>query len=268
MTAGLSNAAVPSLLVDTLCGMARSSGAAPARSLPVTDRGRRMRAAIIDSAATLMHKQGVTATSLDDVLAAAGCGKSQMYYYFGDKADLVRAVIDRQIELILTAQKDTLDHVDSWDGLDAWAEHILNVHSRRGGPFACPLGTMAAELKNSKAFRPALDAAFRRWEAPLAKGLQTMKDRGELTDDADPARLAAMLIASLQGGMLLARVRKDVTILRDSLCGAISELHHWRAHPAGRRAASRGNRAPRRRAGAPLPSPRPRGGRVNQSARH
>ncbi len=207
--------------------MAQASGIASARSAPVTERGRVMRAAIIDSAARLMTEQGVAATSLDEVLASAGCGKGQMYHYFDGKSDLVRAVIGRQIERILEAQQDTLDHVDSWDGLDAWAEHILRMHARRGGPFACPLGTMAAELKNSKAFRPALDAAFRRWEAPLREGLQAMKDRGELVDDADPARLAAMVIAALQGGMLLARVRRDVTVLRDSLHGALSELRRW-----------------------------------------
>lgn len=32
---------------------------------------------------------------------------------------------------------------------------------------SCPLGTMAAELKNDEAFRPLLDAAFRRWERPI-----------------------------------------------------------------------------------------------------
>jgi AcrR family transcriptional regulator len=207
--------------------MAHASGTASSRSAPVTERGRVMRAAIIDSAARLMTEQGVAATSLDEVLASAGCGKGQMYHYFDGKSDLVRAVIGRQIERILEAQQDALDHVNSWDGLDAWAEHILRMHSRRGGPFACPLGTMAAELKNSKAFRPALDAAFGRWEAPLRDGLQDMKDRGELIDEADPARLASMVIAALQGGMLLARVRRDVTVLRDSLDGALSELRRW-----------------------------------------
>jgi len=58
---------------------------------------------------------------------------------------------------------------------------------------------MAAELKNDEASRPSLDAAFARWEAPLVRGLQAMKDRGE----AKPARLAAMVMAAMQGGMLV-----------------------------------------------------------------
>jgi TetR/AcrR family transcriptional repressor of nem operon len=195
------------------------------RPLPLTQRGRRARGAIIDAAATLMYQRGVSATSLDDVLAAAGSGKSQLYHYFADKADLVAAVIERQLEIVLAAQP-ALDHVDSWAGIDAWAAEILQTHAAPGGPFACPLGTMASELKNDETFRPRLDAAFRRWEAPLARGLQAMKDRGELAEDADPARLAAALIAALQGGMLLARVRGDIAPLQDALGNAVAQLHH------------------------------------------
>jgi TetR/AcrR family transcriptional repressor of nem operon len=198
-----------------------------ARPLPATSRGRRMRALIIDAAATLMYQRGVGATSLDDVLAAAGSGKSQLYHYFVDKADLVRAVVERQSQIVL-AQQPLINSVDSWAGLDAWVDEILRAHSAPGGPFACPLGTMAAELKNDEAFRPSLDAAFRRWEAPLARGLRSMRDRGELADTADPTRLASAVIAALQGGMLLARIYGDIAPLRDTLRAAVAHLREWR----------------------------------------
>lgn len=213
--------------------MSASTPAESGRALPVTERGRRARASIIDAAATLMYQKGVSVTSLDDVLAAAGSGKSQLYHYFDGKADLVAAVIERQLELVL-ARQPTLTHIESWEGIDAWVSEILRAHSAPGGPFACPLGTMAAELKNDPAFRPLLDDAFRRWEAPLARGLQTIQDRGELVADADPSRLASILIAALQGGMLLARVRGDIGPLRDTLEGAVGQLRQWQATSSGR----------------------------------
>ena len=185
-----------------------------------------------------MYQNGVSTTSLDDVLAAAGSGKSQLYHYFDSKAELVAAVIERQLELVL-ARQPGLTHIESWEGIDAWVSEILATHSAPGGPFACPLGTMAAELKNDETFRPLLDAAFRRWEAPLARGLQTIQDRGELVADADPGRLASTVIAALQGGMLLARVRGDIAPLRDTLEGAVAQLRHWRAAPSGRRRTTR-----------------------------
>lgn len=221
--------------------------AAAERPLPVTERGRRTRALIIDAAATLMYQRGVSTTSLDDVLAAAGCGKSQLYHYFDSKADLIAAVIERQLQLVL-AEQPSLQHIESWDGIETWAAEILDAHTAPGGPFACPLGTMAAELKNDEAFRPLLDAAFQQWEAPLARGLQWMQERGELAAEADPARLATMVIAALQGGMLLARVRGDIIPLRDAVDGAVAELHRWESK------ASR----PRQRVLASARKPRPR----------
>src|SRR5271168_2725378 len=121
------------------------------RALPVTERGRRARASIIDAAATLMYQKGVSMTSLDDVLAAAGSGKSQLYHYFDGKADLVAAVIERQLEMVLASQPG-LTHIESWEGIENWVADILGAHSAPGGPFSCPLGTMAAELKNDETF--------------------------------------------------------------------------------------------------------------------
>ena len=54
-----------------------ATGESPRPSL--SPRGLRSRAAIVDAAATMMRHSGVASTSLDDVLAAAGCGKSQAY---------------------------------------------------------------------------------------------------------------------------------------------------------------------------------------------
>lgn len=192
-------------------------------SRPATERGRRSRAAIVDAAATMMYERGVGATSLDDVLAAAGCGKSQLYHYFADKSDLVRAVIDRQLELILEAQP-AIARVDSWAGLRRWADQIVEMHRVPGGPFACPLGSMAAELKNDDSYAPSLDAAFGRWEGLLAVGLHKMRERGQLRRSADPALLAKSLIAALQGGMLLARIHGNADVLQNAVDNALAAL--------------------------------------------
>jgi TetR/AcrR family transcriptional regulator, transcriptional repressor for nem operon len=211
--------------------------------LPVTQRGRQTRAAIVEAAATLMYTNGVHATSLDDILAASGTGKSQLYHYFSDKADLVRAVIDRQLDLVLASQP-ALNRVDSWEGIDRWVTEILDAHSLPGGPFACPLGTVAAELKNDDTYRPHLKAAFSEWEGRLARGLAAMQARGDIAAEADPQQLATSAIAALQGGMLLARIHGDANVLRETMNGAVAVLQ---------------SNAPARRGARSRPAGRPRG---------
>ncbi|GJF09976.1 putative transcriptional regulator, TetR family protein [Mycolicibacterium cyprinidarum] len=194
--------------------------------MPATERGRRARADIVTAAATLMYQRGVRSTSLDEVLAAAGCGKSQLYHYFDGKTDLVAAVIERQLEFVLAAQP-ALIHIESWATFDEWLAAILRMHGQPGGPFACPLGTLAAELKNDESFRPHLEAAFGRWMTLLAAGLHRMRDRGDLVAEADPQRLASNIIAALQGGMVVGRVRADITPMRDAVEAAQVQLRRW-----------------------------------------
>lgn len=192
----------------------------------------------MDAAALLIYQRGVRATSLDDVLAAAGCGKSQLYHYFDGKADLVEAVIDRQLEFVLATQP-ALTLIDSWATFDAWSAAIVAMHELPGGPFACPLGMLAAELKNDEVFRVRLDAAFGRWVAVLAEGLQKMRTHGDLVAEADPERLATNIIAALQGGMLLGRVRADVTPMRDAVGAAQAQVRRWSPSVADQRSPTR-----------------------------
>lgn len=115
-----------------LFGMVGKSSPTSATKLPATAHGRRTRAAIVDAAAQMMYQKGVAATSLDDILAASSTGKSQLYHYFKDRSDLVKAVVERQTELVLAAQP-TLSQIDSMEGIERWAQAILANHEVPGG---------------------------------------------------------------------------------------------------------------------------------------
>ncbi|MED7827363.1 TetR/AcrR family transcriptional regulator [Streptomyces chiangmaiensis] len=54
-------------------------------------RGAMTRSRIVEAAAELFHVDGVHAVTLDDVRAASGTSKSQLYHHFADKDELVRA---------------------------------------------------------------------------------------------------------------------------------------------------------------------------------
>ncbi len=62
---------------------------------PLTRDPRRSRAAILDAAERLFADLGYDATSLNAVGAAAGVSRGTPGYFFGSKADLYQAVLDR-----------------------------------------------------------------------------------------------------------------------------------------------------------------------------
>ena len=194
----------------------------------MTDRGKRTRLKILATAAAMIHDQGVQATSIDQLLAASGTGKSQFYHYFANKDDLIREVLGYQFNQLVREQGALLQRLDAWDGIEAWFEYIVGWQRRRRLMGGCPIGSLAAEMADSDdELRKALVGAFDSWESFLKRGLEVMKRRGELAPDADPAALAEATLAAIQGGILLAKTKKHLQPLRNALAGARTYLHSY-----------------------------------------
>lgn len=195
------------------------------RARGLTAKGAATRSRIVDAAADLVFERGVAGTSLDQVLAASGTGRSQLYHYFADKDALIRAVISRQTERVLAAQDPYLRHLDSLDGLRRWCEAVVAVQRVRQGVGGCPVGSLASELSDaSEPARVQLEHSFGRWEAYLCDGLHAMRERGELVADSDPAELAGAVLAALQGGLLLSQATRSTRHLELGLAMALSHV--------------------------------------------
>lgn len=197
----------------------------PRTKAPVTEKGRATRERILQAAADLVAEKGAAGMSLDDVSARTGASRSQLYHYFEDRDDLVRAVIDVATESVIGVQGELLDHLDSWAGIDRWLDSLVQLQVERQARGGCPIGSLAGQLAEQDAdARAAIAAGLARWEGHLRDGLTRMKDRGKLRRDADPSALAVATMASIQGGLLLTQVRRDPDQLRIALDAARANL--------------------------------------------
>jgi AcrR family transcriptional regulator len=168
----------------------------------LTPKGERTRARIVEEAAALIHERGVAGTSLEDVKAAAEVSGSQMYHYFPDKNDLVQAVIDYQADAIVNRNRQALG-----SGFEAWRKMVISAAKRTKAKGGCQLGSLVGQLAESDPEARALIAAgFDQWAAAIGDGLRSFDVDGKLPSDIDPDDLATTLLATLQGGLLLAQV--------------------------------------------------------------
>lgn len=196
---------------------------------PTTERGRRTRERIIEAAAALVAQQGAEGTGVDQVIASAGVSKSQLYHYFSDKDDLVRAVIAHRYVELVEAQEPMLAELDTWTAIGRWLDLFVD-RSQATGHHGCPMGTLADELADrDETARVELAECFADWERHLVDGLTSMQDQGRLVATADPRALATATFASLQGGLLLAKVQKSSAPLRIALDAALTHLRSFRA---------------------------------------
>lgn len=178
-----------------------------------------------------MYERGVNATSVEDVLAASGTGKSQFYHYLSSREELVADVLSHQLDQILEEQSTF--PLDTWTGIEAWFDAMLDRHESERGFHGCPLGSLVSEvLDQSECLRSRASDAFARWEASLADGLRTMRDEGRLREDADPAVLAEVVIAIVQGGYLLSSTRRQARPMRNALAAGLAHLTSYAPSPA------------------------------------
>jgi TetR/AcrR family transcriptional repressor of nem operon len=200
---------------------------------PLTRKGRATRDRIVATAAEMFQRRGVRGTSVEHVLAATGTGTGQFYRYFPSKADLVSAVIAYHFDRYLGSQSDRLLELVSLEELARYLRELTDRYAQRGLVGGCPLGSLAAELADQdERLRGELAEVFARWQASLEAGLSSLRDAGALRPDADPGRLAAMTVAAIQGGYLLATVSKDVAAMEATLDGALAHIRGFAAAPA------------------------------------
>ncbi|HWG13620.1 MAG TPA: TetR family transcriptional regulator [Streptosporangiaceae bacterium] len=182
----------------------------------LTPKGERTRARIVAAAARLVHEGGVAETTIEDVKAAAGVSSSQLYHYFADKDELVQAVIDHQADAIVGNTERA--GLGTPEGLRAWRELVVAQAARSSGQGGCPLGSLGGQLAETDArARGQIADGFDRWSDGLRAGLRELDAAGRLRPGLDPDALAVTLLASLQGGLLLAQVQRDPRALATAL---------------------------------------------------
>lgn len=191
--------------------------------LPTTDRGRLSRERIVASAAAVVAEKGALGASLDEVGARATASRSQIYHYFDDKSDLLRAVAVATSDAVLDGQRVLFAELGTWDGLVRWTDALVSLQVERGAAGGCPIANLLGQLgERDDDIRVVLSAGFDRWEDHIRDGLAAMVAGGELRPESDVAWLAASTLASLQGGLVLSQARRDPQALRRALDGALA----------------------------------------------
>jgi AcrR family transcriptional regulator len=213
----------PIIRAGSLAFVTRSESAEEESRL--TRRGAATRRRIIGAAAELMYVRGVSSTTLDQVRAASGTSKSQLYNNFADKEQLVRAVALFRAEEIMEREHAALQRLRSFNGLVRWSDALVQRNALQKGAYGCPLGSIAGEISDQdEVARMALAETFDEWEKLIEAGLRRMQDARTLAADADPRKLAIGLMAALQGGYLLAQAAHDVTPMEIALEMALDHV--------------------------------------------
>jgi TetR/AcrR family transcriptional repressor of nem operon len=191
---------------------------------------------IIEAASGLINLRGFNNTSVDDLLQASGVKKGSFYYHFKSKEDLGYAIIENHLRRFsdhvlgraFSNQKNALIQLD--DFLDI----ILELHRQRNCSGGCLMGNMAMEMSDiHEGFRKKFQEVFEDWRIRVAGVLHKAKLSGELSDQVEPTRVAQFLIAGVEGGILLSKVKKDIRVLENCFKELKRHIQMYVSHDLG-----------------------------------
>jgi AcrR family transcriptional regulator len=219
----------------------------------LTAKGRATRDRIVQVAAELILSHGLSGLNMDGLRKAASVSGSQLAHYFADKGVLIRAVVARQIDVVLDFHRQSkLRQLDTFDDFERWIDLNMRYLRRIGYSGTPTYHGLAGQLgKSDAATRDTLASGYQQWIELLENAIQRMKHHGVLVAQAEPRKLALVIVSAHQGGATLAFTYRAEWPHADAVRFAVNYLRLFAADPAERAA-----RPPRR----------PRGRRVKPAA--
>jgi len=180
---------------------------------------------ILDIAERLIQTQGYCAFSYQDIADALGIRKASIHYHFASKTALGKAVVDRYVERFGTAlaamEQDRSKTAMAM--LDFYAEPYLQFSKTPDR--VCLCGALAGEMMAlPQEIRESVDRFFRSHLVWLAGIFERGTARGEFTLAVPASKMARLVLAALQGALLVKRTTGDASQLKDVVTALKAQL--------------------------------------------
>jgi AcrR family transcriptional regulator len=167
---------------------------------------------MVVSAALLIRERGAHATAISDVLEHSGAPRGSAYHYFpGGRTQLLCEAVDYagdHVGAIIAEAEGGLELLDTL--IDKYRRQLLDSDFRAGCPIVA-VSVEAGEQQDRERMAPVIEraaAVFDRWTELIAQRF--------VADGISPDRareLAVLATSAIEGAIVLARVRRDLTPL-------------------------------------------------------
>lgn len=171
---------------------------------------------IIQAAIPLFNQKGYAGTTLSDIMSATGLHKGSIYACFDDKQAIAvaafrRAVAELEARMETAIQAAGEGAADQLRGMLSVYETL--VDDPAGG---CPILNAAIDSDDAHPFLKAeVQMAMARWQGRI----QAILEAGDL-----PSDLAGVIIASVEGGLMLSKLMDDKRYIQQMIAHVMSQV--------------------------------------------
>ena len=167
------------------------------------------RSRMIHAAAELFCQRGYHATTFSDVVRESGAPRGSTYFHFpGGKAELGVEAVRRTAEHTARRLAATASSLDAVRLLVTALGNVLRASDFHAG--CAVAGVVLDTTPDEEALLRQTAAAFASWRSALAEAF-----RREGATPAQARRLAVLVVAAIEGALMLARADRDIQPLTD-----------------------------------------------------
>src|SRR5712691_8712976 len=172
-------------------------------------KGEQTRQKIIRKAAPIFNQKGYDGAALSDLMRATGLEKGGIYRHFESTQELAGEAFDHAWKIAMDALFEGTQEIPNT--VDRLKQIVRNFRDRiaRVVPGGCPvLNTAVDSDDGNPQLRAKARQALSSWLDRLQAIAEEGKRRGEVGPDVDSAKLAMLVVSSLEGSVMIRPLQK------------------------------------------------------------
>ncbi len=170
-------------------------------------KGQETRNHILKESRKLFTLQGFGNTSINEIIAATGVKKGNLYYHFPSKEELGLAVLTDTRDEFFTILESSFTGDTPVAKIINSCNFIMAMMQQTNFVGGCLFGNTALEMTDSNpGFGTIIQEVFSHWIVRIEEELRLAAQSGMLQNQLPPHTLATAIVATLEGGIMLSRV--------------------------------------------------------------
>jgi AcrR family transcriptional regulator len=179
-------------------------------------KGEQTRERILARTAQLFNLQGYSGSSLADIMRETGLEKGGIYNHFSSKEqlaveafDYATGLVQQRVRQVLAGKRNAMERLQA---IITVFQAMIEDPPVVGG---CPILNMAIEADDAnEVLRDRARAAMDNWRNTIQRIVSKGIERQEIRLEIDADEVASILIATLEGAIMLSNLYKDPVHIR------------------------------------------------------
>ncbi len=179
-------------------------------------KGELTRERILAQAAPIFNQRGFAGCSMQDLMDATGLEKGGIYRHFQSKEELAAEAFKYALSKAVKTRTEDLEHIaGTMPKLRYIVTRFVEAPSNIAG--GCPLMNTAIDADDGNPLlRKLVKAGLNDWKRRISTLVEQGIRDGEIRQDVEPRRIANIIIATLEGALMISRMEGTKEALSDA----------------------------------------------------